>query len=262
MEGQDIIKKIHSEYIECGCDIITTSTYACTQHFLSKNKLESKQTELIKTACKLATEAVAESGKDIKIAGSIPPLNISYRADLVGNNSEIYSEYSNICKILNNCNVDIFLCETMSSIREALIAHKAAVFYKKPIYISFTLSDELVDTKCKLRSGESISDIVDNFSVDAILFNCCKPEIATAVLREIKELINIPIGIYANSFVSIPDKWELDKEDGLLERITDLSIQRYTEFALQWKALGCNIIGGCCGISVDHMRGVCEVIIG
>ena len=261
-DGQDIVKKIHSEYIECGCNIITTNTYACTQHFLSKHNLQTNQNELIKIACKLAKEAIVESGKNIKLAGSIPPLNISYRADLVGNNSEIFSEYSNICKILNDSSVDIFLCETMSSVREALIAYSAAQKYKKPIYLSFTLSDELVDNKCKLRSGECIRDIVDNMTPDAILFNCCKPEIATIALKEIKELTDIPIGIYANSFVSIPDKWELDKEDGLLERRTDLSIQKYTEFALQWKKLGCNIIGGCCGISVEHMRNVCEGVNG
>ena len=120
----------------------------------------------------------------------------------------------------------------MSSVREALIAYSAAQKYKKPIYISFTLSDELFDNKCKLRSGECICDIVDNLTPDA-LFNCCKTEIATIALKEIKELTNIPIGIYANSFVCVPDKWELDKEDGLLERRTDLSIQKYTEFALQ-----------------------------
>lgn len=259
-EGKDIVKKIHSEYIECGCDIITTNTYACTEHFLSKHNLQSKQNELIKIACNIAKDSIIESEKNIKLAGSIPPLNISYRSDLVSNNLKVFSEYLNICKILNDCNVDIFLCETMSSINEAKIAYTAAQKYKKPIYISFTLSDKLVKNKCKLRSGESIYDIIKNVKPDAILFNCCKPEIATVALKEIKQLTDIPIGIYANSFVSIPDKWELDKEDGLLERRTDLSIQKYTEFALQWKELGCNIIGGCCGISVEHMQDICKYI--
>ena len=259
-EGQEIVKKIHLEYIECGCDIITTNTYACTEHFLSKQNLKCNQNELIKTACKLAKEAITESKKNVKLAGSIPPLNISYRADLVGTNLKIYIEYLKICKILNDSKIDIFLCETMSSIREALIASTAAKKFKKPIYVSFTLSDQLVNNKCKLRSGECISDIIDNFSVDCILFNCCKPEIATIALKEIKQLTNIPIGIYANSFVCVPNKWELDNDNGLLERRTDLSIQKYTEFALQWKELGCNIIGGCCGISVEHIRNISKAI--
>ena len=77
-KGQQIIKDIHLDYINSGSDIITTNTYACTKYFLDKKNLGNKQIELITLACKLAKESVKEINKDIKIAGSIPPLNSTY----------------------------------------------------------------------------------------------------------------------------------------------------------------------------------------
>ncbi|GIT12375.1 MAG: hypothetical protein CM1200mP33_5610 [Chloroflexota bacterium] len=44
--------------------------------------------------------AKKRSGKDVKIIGSLPPLETSYRADLVINEKEMYENYKEIASIL------------------------------------------------------------------------------------------------------------------------------------------------------------------
>ena len=61
-----------------------------------------------------------------KIAGSIPPLAESYRADLVGSFETNVLQYRVIVSSLINY-VDLFLCETMSTINESKSAVVAAI---------------------------------------------------------------------------------------------------------------------------------------
>ena len=63
---------------------------------------------------------------NIKIAGAIPPLAESYRHDLVGPYEENVMQYEIIIKTLLDY-VDLFICETMSTIEESKAAVEAAI---------------------------------------------------------------------------------------------------------------------------------------
>lgn len=183
----DIVEQVHQEYIQVGrCHIITTNTFGCTQYSLSKAHLESKAIEYATFGASLARKS-ADSCKDRKVlvAGCIPPLRESYiphsrsREDV----ELMQSEYKNIAAAIESY-VDIFLCETVSSITEGLAAAAAvATISDKPWWISFTLED---NEKALLRSGERLYDavnaVIDLPGLDAVLVNCCAPPAITAAL--------------------------------------------------------------------------------
>ena len=73
-ESSKIIKEIHSDYIEAGSDYITINNYAVTQPILARNEKSDQLEDLTLKAISLAKEAVKESGKEVDIAGSLPPL--------------------------------------------------------------------------------------------------------------------------------------------------------------------------------------------
>ncbi len=81
---------------------------------LVKEDLEDQFSRLNILAAELAQEARDQAGKEVLIAGSLPPLRGSYRADLVGPSDEIEHLYREQANILAP-HVDLFLCETMSS---------------------------------------------------------------------------------------------------------------------------------------------------
>ena len=67
-------------------------------------------------------EAATEGAKtNILVAGSLPPLAASFRADLVGLPEALEPEYEHIATALAP-HVDLFLIETMSKVSAPLIA--------------------------------------------------------------------------------------------------------------------------------------------
>ena len=256
IDAPELVKEIHLDYINAGADLIITNTYSTIPSYLSKQKAEDKMSELIHLAGKLAREAVKDSKKKVTVAGSLPPLEESYRPDLVIDKEEAVPIYETLIKELTPY-VDIFICETMSSIKEMqhVIQALQNLDNVKPVWISWSLKE---DKKNQLRSGESIKEaFIASASIkpEAYLFNCTDPFAITEGLKELKELTQKPIGGYPNVF-NVPDGWTLDND--VQVSVRDLSVEKFLEFAEEWRNLGASIIGGCCGIGPKFIKALAE----
>ena len=256
IDAPELVKEIHLDYINAGADLIITNTYSTIPSYLSKQKAEDKMPELIHLAGKLAREAVKDSKKKVTVAGSLPPLEESYRPDLVIDKEEAVPIYETLIKELTPY-VDIFICETMSSIKEMqhVIQALQNLDNVKPVWISWSLKE---DKKNQLRSGESINEAFNasaSIKPEAYLFNCTDPFAITEGLKELKELTQKPIGGYPNVF-NVPDGWTLDND--VQVSLRDLSVEKFLEFAEEWRNLGATIIGGCCGIGPKFIKAVAD----
>ena len=254
IDAPELVKEIHLDYINAGADLIITNTYSTIPSYLSKQKAEDKMPELIHLAGKLAKEALEGSKKKVKVAGSLPPLEESYRPDLVIDKEEAVPIYETLIKELTPY-VDIFICETMSSIKE--MQHVIQALHnldnEKPVWISWSLKE---DKRNQLRSGESIKDAFNTSATikpEAYLFNCTDPFAITEGLKELKELTQNPIGGYPNVF-NVPDGWTLDND--VQVSVRDLSVEKFLEFAKEWQNLGASIIGGCCGMGPEFIKAI------
>jgi S-methylmethionine-dependent homocysteine/selenocysteine methylase len=149
---------------------------------------------------------------------------------------------------------DLFLCETMSCIREALVAATAACATaagSRPVWVAFTLAET---PGSGLRSGETVADAVRalaHLPIGAFLFNCTTPAAIDEGLRQLRPLTDVAIGAYANVF-HVPDGWTLDGDVPVAPRSS--TPEEYLEQARRWQELGAEIIGGCCGIGPEHIR--------
>ena len=257
IDAPQLVKEIHLEYINAGADLITTNTYSTIPSYLSKKNVEDRMPELIGLAGKLAREAADDSEKEIIVAGSLPPLEESYRPDLVIDAEEAIPIYEILIKELTPF-VDIFICETMSSIKEMQHVMEALnnLDNKKPVWISWTLKE---DKKNRLRSGESIEEAFNASATvkpEAYLFNCTDPYAISEGIKVLKQLTQKPIGGYPNVF-NVPDGWTLDND--IQVSVRDLSIEKFLEFAEEWRKLGASIIGGCCGIGPRFIKAISDL---
>ena len=257
IDAPQLVKEIHLEYINAGADLITTNTYSTIPSYLSKKNVEDRMPELIGLAGKLAKEAADDSEKEIIVAGSLPPLEESYRPDLVIDAEEAIPIYEILIKELTSF-VDIFICETMSSIKEMQHVMEALnnLDNKKPVWISWTLKE---DKKNRLRSGESIEEAFNASATvkpEAYLFNCTDPYAISEGIKVLKQLTQKPMGGYPNVF-NVPDGWTLDND--IQVSVRDLSIEKFLEFAEEWRKLGASIIGGCCGIGPRFIKAISDL---
>jgi S-methylmethionine-dependent homocysteine/selenocysteine methylase len=253
MEAPDVVRELHTDYIRAGADIITTNNYACTPYYLKTRGLEDRLEELTTLSTRLAREAVQQSNTETLIAGALPPLGGSYDPNDVLDAATSWPINRKIVKALTD-DIDLIICETMSSITEARMTAEVAAETGKPVWLALTLADNDSGT---LRSGESLADTVTalkGLEIDSWLFNCCIPLAITAGIKILKTLIDRPIGAYANAFGPVPDGWTL--EEGGITYDEALDADMYEVHAKAWQDLGASIIGGCCGIGPDHIHKV------
>lgn len=264
MTDPGVVQQIHLDYISAGADVITINSYGIIRSDLAKVGKEDLFAELNLLACRLAAQAREKSGRDILIAGSLPPLRGSYRPDLVGPADEIETLYLEQAQLLAP-HVDLLLCETMSSVTEGRAAARSACSTGKPVWVSWTLHE---DRSGNLRSGETINDALialTGLGVSGFLAGCCAPESITKIIPQLAQSDFEWIGGYGNTFASIPIDWSLDGEkqsDGLLSLRPDLGPNSYVVHAAKWLDAGANVIGGCCGTRPAHIQQLRSLIDG
>ena len=254
----NLVSDVHDSYIKAGSDIITTNTYSTIPSYLSTADLENEYVKYTELAGEIARSAARAADKKVLVAGSIPPLSESYRFDLVPDADEAIPIYENMARALLPY-VDIFICETMSTMSEsanALGAIRNVIGYDRPVWVSWTLSEE---PGKGLRNGESITDAfnhIDHLSADAFLFNCTHSDAISVGLKTLGELTDKPTGGYPNR-VYIPKNWKLLSGRGSRY---EFSPHQFVEKAKQWKKNGAQIFGGCCGIGPDHISLLADTI--
>lgn len=258
----EAVVEIHRENILAGANIITTNSYGVIRSDLAKEGIEDQYPHLNQMAGILARQAINETGSDASIAGSLPPLNGSYRPDRVLEESILFELYREQVRELDDY-VDLFLCETMSSIAEATVAARAASESGKPVVVALTLHDE--KPAC-LRSGETIEQAMialDSLNPLGVVANCCLPERISDAMATLVQSPFLLKGGYANGFSRVPQDWLLDgskESDGRLVLRDDLDPSRYAHVVSQWLAQGANFVGGCCGTTAEHTAAIRAVI--
>lgn len=246
------VQAVHEDYIRAGADVITTNSYACIRNNFEPLGLLGRLGEMNRLSAMLARQARDKVGKNVLIAGSMGPQNGSYRPDLVGSYDETEALYREQAAFLAPF-VDLFICETMSCIREARAAATAALTTGRPVWLSWSIDDA---GEARLRSGESISaawDDIKGMGVSAVLLNCSPPEAIGKVLPELVALSDVPVGGYANAFTPIPEKWDFHGDTSIPPSRTDVTPEVYAEHAARWLKSGARIIGGCCEVGPAHI---------
>ncbi|QPB42140.1 homocysteine S-methyltransferase family protein [Rodentibacter haemolyticus] len=258
------VQQVHEDFIKSGARVITTNSYAVVPFHIGDQRFQADGKMLADLAGRLAKSAVKNSRvSDVKIAGSIPPLFGSYRFDLY-EPKRVKEVAQPIIKGLSPY-VDFWLCETQSSATEPQAIKPLLPKDHRPLWVSFTLEDDEPTDIPRLRSGETVQSAVEKMielGVEAILFNCCQPEVIQQALRvtleilKINQATEIRIGAYANAFP--PQPKDATANDGLDEIRDDLNPQQYLVWAEKWLENGATIIGGCCGIGPEHIQTLAE----
>ncbi|NYR10354.1 homocysteine S-methyltransferase family protein [Psychrobacter sp. BI730] len=270
IEAPEIVRDVHRAFIQSGAAVITTNSYALVPFHIGEERFAAQAQVLAAASGEMARAAVTLEGAATKVAGSIPPLFGSYRADLF-DADHVEDIATPLIKGLNPY-VDFWLAETQSLIAESIAVRELLNTLdtdNKPLWVSFTLEDsEHLDVP-RLRSGETVKEAVTkmaDINVEAILFNCCQPEVidqaldvAQSVLQD-KNAMHIKLGAYANAFP--PQPKDATANDGLDEVRDDLTPPAYLVWAKKWQTQGASLIGGCCGIGPEHIQALSQHFTG
>ena len=140
IDDPDLVETVHLEFIEAGARIITLNSYSATPHRLA-NAGRAEMFEAVHDAALRAAQAARDrSGREVRIAGCLPPLTASYRPDLTPPEDVCLADYRRVVAA-QAAGVDLFLCETLSTVREARLATLAARESGRTVWTALTVDD-------------------------------------------------------------------------------------------------------------------------
>lgn len=245
-----LVTEVHRDFIKAGAEVITLNAYAVTPARLDRVGRSDLFEALQKEAVRVAVDAEKAEGRDIRIAGCLPPLVASYAPTTTPTRQEALEIYDLIVEA-QGPHVDLFICETMASVREAEYATEAGVKSGKPLWCGLTVDDS---DGTKMRSGEPV-ELGARAAIQAgaagILLNCSRPERISQGLAQLVGL-DVPFGAYANGFVGI-DELVPGSTVEVLEKRQDLTPEAYADYVDGWIEIGATIVGGCCEVGPGHI---------
>lgn len=263
----DIVRAIHSAYLDAGADMIETNTFSATQISMADYGCEHLVRELNFESAKLARaccdEFEARDGKRRFVAGSIGPTNktLSLSPDV---NDPGFREidfdylkavYREQCDALIEGGVDFLLIETifdtLNAKCAAMAAQEAADASGRdvPLMISMTITD-MAGRNLSGHTVEAFWAAIRHVKPLTIGLNCSfgadllRPHLA-ALAKQADALIMA----YPNA--GLPN--ELGQYDELPAQTATL-IEAWLDDGLV------NVVGGCCGTTPAHIAAIAKAV--
>ena len=261
----EIIQKIHEEYLAAGADIIETNSFNGTCISQAEYGLENFAEEFSFQSAVIAKRAVenfkktAQANGPYWIAGSIGPTNKTCSLSPDVNNpayratsfDELCDAYFVQAQALMKGGCDLLLVETSFD----TLNMKAAIFAIQkleehwPTQIPYILSFTITDASGRTLSGQTVEAFYNSIRHAkplAVGMNCALgAKEMRPYLNELSRQSEFPISCYPNA--GLPDPLAPTGYSETAEQ----SAEYLREFA---EAGFLNIVGGCCGMSPDHIR--------
>ena len=266
----DIIRGIHTQFLEAGCDIIETNTFSATRIGMADYAMEDIARELNVASAKLAREAVdavmaQDASRNCYVAGAIGPTNRTasispdvndpgFRAVTFDELVEVYREQT---EALIEGGVDILLPETTFdtlNLKAALFAIEE-VFLDRgerlPVMVSVTITDASGRTLSG-QTTEAFWNSIAHARPFTVGINCAlgAKEMAPYI-RELSRIANTFVHCYPNAGLPNPLA-----ETGYDERPVDTAAALH-DLANQGLL---NVAGGCCGTTPAHLQAIIEML--
>ena len=266
----DIIRDIHTAYLEAGADIIETNTFNATSISMADYRMESLVGEINLAAARLAREAAdAVTARDPQrprfVAGVLGPTGRTCSISPDVNNpgyrnitfDQLVASYDEAIHGLVEGGADLLLVETIFDTLNAKAALFAIqdYFQRHSVTLPIMISGTITDASGRTLSGQTTEALYNSMRHVAPLsvgLNCALG--ANELRQYVEELARI-----SETFVSAHPNAGLPNEFGEYDQTPE---QMAAEVE-PWAAGGLlNIIGGCCGTTPDHIAAIAEAVGG
>ena len=255
----DILKQIHKDYINAGAKIITTNTYASNRMILEVAGVEDRFEEINLAAINAAIQAREECGRDdVLVAGSLShqiPYEDAFRSQEEKDKyiKKLTPEYfrksfDELAFFLADNGCDFILLELMYRPDRIDIIFDSASKVGLPVWAGFSSRNKdgliALTTDYEYSFKKMISN-VKHHKLDAVGIMHCDIGVIEESIKELKEIYDLPIMAYPEVAVFNFPRYDISNV---------IQPNDYLVEAKKWKDAGAQIIGGCCGTTVEHIK--------
>jgi S-methylmethionine-dependent homocysteine/selenocysteine methylase/SAM-dependent methyltransferase len=254
------VAEVHRNYVGSGCDVISTNTWS----ILSAPEMEQRAgaspdvghwLDAARLGVRLAREAVAHEGKTGECAVAFA---ISEEADSARRRETL----AVLARVFEEDPPDLILLETLTLVREPATFETVELLLETglPVWLSFRRCRHGVCGVYGQHWGPPEGDLFgraarrfEEMGVGALLINCLPVDHVPGMVSWLRDFTDLPLGVYPNLGHLGGGLWRFDERIGPGE---------YAQLALAWREEGAQIIGGCCGVTAEHIGAVADAVSG
>jgi 5-methyltetrahydrofolate--homocysteine methyltransferase len=257
----DIIREIHADFFNVGCDIVETDTFGGSRIVLAEFDLADRVREINVKAAQLAREVAQQfstNGKPRFVAGSMGPTTKLPSLAHIGFDA-MAAAYEEQAAALIEGGVDLLLIETCQDLLQAKVATVGVLEAMRkagkrlPVTVQVTLQETgtmLLGTEI----GAALTSL-EPFDVDILGLNC-----ATGP-KEMNDAVRY-LALNSTKEVSVLPNAGLPYNEGghAVYKLTPKGLADYhRHFVVDY---GVRIVGGCCGTTPEHLKAVVDAVSG
>ena len=259
LDARAILEQIHLDYIAAGANVITTNTYASSRLMLEPAGYGNMVFEINQAAISAALQARERSKKrDVLVAGSLSHMCPIKKGTAQSDESSlppenvVESSLEELAILMRSEGCDLIILEMLYDPRRMGAALRAATKSGLPIWAGFSAR--------RGRSGEvlgfgpesdisfrQIVSILSDFDVDVAGVMHTPPDLIGEAIAVVRDQFSGPLMAYPDSgFFQMPE-WQF---------VDLISPTEFAHYAANWRGMGVQIIGGCCGLSPEHISAI------
>jgi S-methylmethionine-dependent homocysteine/selenocysteine methylase/SAM-dependent methyltransferase len=254
------VEAVHRSYIDVGCDVICTSTWGLPTALRDGGQRLSEFSEPVhwmdvaRDAVSLARDAARSAGREDEVA-----VAFSLNGDV--DTPDGRETVRLLSRAFEEERPDLILVETLSLVRGSTYATVEALLETGlPVWLSFRRCRQGVCGVYGEHWGGPEGDAFgraarrfEEMGVGALAINCIPPDHVAGMLSWLRDFTDLPLGVYPNLGYLSAAGWRHDPS---------IAGHEYAELALRWRDEGAQIIGGCCGVSPEHLAAARQALQG
>ena len=262
LNNDELLTQIHLDYIVAGADVITANTYASSRLMLTPAGHADQIIEINQRAVAAAMRArdSVDSSERVAVAGSLshmvpmPVGGAAVHLNAAFSPAQMSDAFHELAHILKDAGVDHLMLEMMYNPVRIPLAVEAALSTGLPIWFGLSARrsndgallsfDQLEDIPL-----QDIVDLIPNAGIDAAGVMHTTSETISAALDLVRAKFEGPLMAYPDSgHFEMPD-WHF---------VDTISPARLHDYFHEWIGHGARILGGCCGLTVEHIEAACQ----
>ena len=263
----DLVHEVHRRYIDAGADVITTNSYSATREAMQRYGLGAHFEDWNRRSVRIALKERDRSSRaeSIVVAGSVSSYGWFSQLDLETMSAHFRAQG----EILVGEGVDLLILETLGSTARTIKAMVSATEdLGVPVWVSISCVRDRDTGAVMLGIEESreatyiaetygpLAEVVREIPAaggSAVLMMHSVRDVTEDAVKVMRANWSGPVGAYPNAGYWTRPNWAF---------VDQVSPDEYLADARRWVEAGAAIVGGCCGVGVEHIRALAEGLEG
>ena len=272
----DTVRRVHESYLEAGADVIVTNTFATCRHVLEGAGLGNETAAINRRAVELAREARDRVAPDrpVAVAGSMSN-TVAWQPGTVGPDpaylpspEDEAANYREMADTLAEAGCDLLVMEMLMDVERATRVMEAALATGLPVWAGISASlgpgGEMIGWDIEREADGRLPEGYEPPAPEALetiigALTALGPQVAGIMHSSLESTtpgLEVLFERWSGPAMAYPEAVRFDSVSHRARVLVEPD--DFASHCRGWVESGVQIIGGCCGTTIRHIRAMVD----